>query len=73
MQKDIGRRKTMSNEDILRLWNMGLSKMQVVKEYMRQNNKRAKDKKDVDKVTMGQAMRHVEPILFKYEIGRMKN
>lgn len=63
----------MSNEDILRLWNMGLSKMQVVKEYMRQNNKRAKDKKDVDKVTMEQAMKHVEPILFKYEIGRMKN
>lgn len=63
----------MSNEDVLRLWNMGLSKMQVVKEYMRENNKRARDKKGVDKITMQQAMEHVEPILFKYETNRMKN
>lgn len=63
----------MSDEDILKLWNMGLSKMQVVKECMKENNRRAKDKKDVGKITLEQVMKHVEPILFRYEINRMKN
>lgn len=63
----------MPDENVLKLWNMGLSKMQVVKEYMRENNKRARDKRDIDKITLKQAMEHVEPILFRYEINRMKN
>lgn len=63
----------MPVENILKLWNMGLSKMQVVKEYMRENNKRARDKRDVDKITLKQAMEHVEPILLRHEMNKMKN
>lgn len=63
----------MSDEDyILNLWNMGLSRLQVIKEYMKRNNKIAKENKYVDKITMQQAMKYVEPILFRYETNRMK-
>lgn len=63
----------MSDEEIIKLWNLGLSKMAVVNQYMRNHNRTARDKKDVKRITKEQAMRYVEPILFKYEMQRMKS
>lgn len=47
--------------------------MAVVNQYMRNHNRTARDKKDVKRITKEQAMRYVEPILFKYEMQRMKS
>lgn len=63
----------MSDEEIIKSWNLGLSKMAVVNQYMRNHNRTARDKKDVKRITKEQAMRHVEPILFRYEMQRMKS
>lgn len=59
-------------EEILRLWNMGLNRMQVINEYMREHNRKAKSSRDIDRITKREAMEIVEPILFEYETQRMK-
>ena len=41
----------MSDEEIVKLWNLGLSKMAVVNQYMRNHNRTARDKKDVKRIT----------------------
>ena len=62
----------MSDEEIINLWNMGLSKMAVVSNYMREHNRKARGKKDMKRITKEQALKHVEPILFDYEMARMR-
>lgn len=62
----------MSNEDIIKLWNLGMTKMAVVTQYMKDYNRRAKDKKNMKRITKEQALKHVEPILFDYEMARMR-
>lgn len=59
-------------ETILNLWKMGLNKMAVVNQFMKAHNKKAKNDKEVEKITKEQALRYVEPILFEYETSRMK-
>lgn len=56
----------MSNEDIIKLWNLGLSKNAVINHYIRDY------KKKYGKITRTEAMKHVEPILFDYEMQRMR-
>ena len=64
----------MKDDDyVLKLWNMGLSVMQVAIEYKKYNNKLAKSFKYRDKINLQQSLQYIEPILFKYEINRMKN
>lgn len=62
----------MSDEEIIKLWNMGLSKMAVINYYMRDYNRKARSKKDMKRITREQAMKCVEPILFRYEMKRMR-
>lgn len=62
----------MSDEEVIELWNMGLSKMAVVNHYMKDHNRKAKSKKDMKRITKEQALQHVEPILFNYEMARMR-
>ncbi len=59
-------------ESILNWWRMGLSKMAVVNQYMKAHNRKAKDDKELKKINKEQALKHVEPILFEYEMARMK-
>lgn len=63
----------MTDEEIIELWSLGLSKMAVVNQYVRNHNRKARGKKDVKRITKEQAMRYVEPILFKYEMQRMNS
>ena len=62
----------MSNEEVIRLWNLGLTKMEVVRLYMDDHNRKAKNLKDMKRITKIQALAHVEPILFDYEVARMR-
>ena len=62
----------MSDEQIIKLWNMGLSKMAVINQYMKDHNRKARGKKDMKRITKEQAMKYVEPILFNYEMKRRK-
>lgn len=62
----------MSDEEIIKLWNMGLSKMAVINQYMRNHDREARGKKDMKRITKEQAMKYVEPILFDYEMARMR-
>lgn len=62
----------MSDEDLIKLWNIGLTKLGVAKEYMKKNNKKAKENKDIKRITIQQALEYVEPILFKYRMKQLK-
>ena len=62
----------MEDEYLIRIWNMGLTKMGVAKEYMRDNNKKAKTNKEIKRITKQQALEHVEPILYKYRMKQLK-
>ena len=62
----------MQDEDLIKLWNKGLTKMGVAKEYMKDNKKKAKESKEKKIITMQQAFEYVEPILFRYRIKQLK-
>jgi len=62
----------MPDEEIINLWNMGLSRMSVVTMYMKEHNRKARSKKDMKRITKQQAMQHVEPILYEYEMTRIR-
>lgn len=62
----------MQDEDLIKLWNKGLTKMGVVKEYMKDHNKKAKTNKEIKRINTQQALKHVEPILFKYRMKQLK-
>ena len=62
----------MSEEELIKSWNMGLTVNQVAKEYMKVHNKEAGKKRDIEKITNKQALEHVEPILFKYRLKQLK-
>lgn len=62
----------MSEEDLIKMWNKGLTRLSVAKEYMKENNRRAKEKKEVERITMQEALSYVEPILFKYRLKQLK-
>lgn len=62
----------MSDEDLIKLWNGGLTRIGVAKEYMKNNNRIAKEKKEIKRINTQQALQYVEPILFKYRIRQLK-
>ena len=62
----------MEKETILKLWNNGLSRMNVAKEYMKIHNKKRKQDKEIEKIDIIKSLQIVEPILFEYETERMK-
>ncbi len=62
----------MSDEDLIKLWNIGLTKIGVAKEYMKNHNKKARESKEMKRITMQQAFEHVEPILFRYRMKQLK-
>ena len=62
----------MTSEDIIRSWKTGLSKFQVADEYMREHNRRAKSNKEMKRITKYEALAHVEPIIFDYEVKGMR-
>lgn len=62
----------MEDEYLIKIWNMGLTKMGVAKEYMRNNNKKVKTNKEIKRITKQQALEHVEPILYKYRMKQLK-
>ena len=62
----------MPDEDLIKLWNIGLTKIGVAKEYMKYHNKKAKGNKEMKRITIQQAFEHVEPILFKYRMSQLK-
>ena len=62
----------MSDEDLIKMWNMGLTKIGVAKEYMKDFNKKAKTKTDVKRININQAMEYVEPILFQYRMKQLR-
>lgn len=59
-------------EIIIKLWNMGLGRIAVATNYMKEHNKNAKGKKEVKRITKEQALKYVEPILFEYETKRLR-
>lgn len=56
----------MLDEDIIKNWRMGYTKMKVAKEYMKSFNKSAERRRE-SKIKINQALEYVEPIIFKYE------
>lgn len=56
----------MTNETIIKKWRMGLTAIQVAKDYMDEYNKEAKKKKET-KITKQQALGVVEPVIFEFE------
>lgn len=62
----------MEDDDLIKMWNTGLSRINVAKEYMKDNNRKAKEKKELKRITIQQALEHVEPILFKYRMNQLK-
>lgn len=62
----------MSDEDLIKMWNVGLTRLAVAKEYMKDFNKKAKTKTDVKRININQAMEHVEPILFEYRMKQLR-
>lgn len=62
----------MSDEDLIKMWNKGLTRLAVAKEYMKENNRKAKEKKEIQRITIQQALGHVEPILFRYRVKQLK-
>ena len=51
---------------------MGLTRNAVAKEYMKDNNKKAKNKKEMKRINIQQALQYVEPILFRYRMRQLK-
>lgn len=51
---------------------MGLSKMAVTKQFMKEHNKKIKQDKDLKRIDITESLKIVEPILFEYETERMK-
>lgn len=62
----------MSDEDLIKLWNMGLTRNAVAKEYMKDNNRKPKEKKEIKRINIQQALQYVEPILFRYRMRQLK-
>lgn len=62
----------MQDEDLIKLWNMGLTRNAVAKEYMKDNNRKAKEKKEIKRINIQQALQYVEPILFRYRMSQLK-
>ena len=52
---------------------MGLTKLGVAREYMKDHNKRAKNKTDVKRINVNQALAYVEPILFDYRMRQLNS
>ncbi len=63
----------MSDEDLIKMWNIGLTRLAVAKEYMKDFNKKAKTKTNVKRIDINQALAHVEPILFDYRMKQLKS
>jgi hypothetical protein len=63
----------MSDEDLINLWNKGLTKVAVAKRYMQDFNEKAKNRTDIKKINKEQALAYIEPILFKYRMEQLKS
>lgn len=63
----------MSDEDLIKLWNSGLTKLGVAKEYMKDHNRKSKNQIDIKRISLNEALTYVEPILFKYRMKQLKN
>lgn len=63
----------MLDEDLINLWNKGLTKFAVAKRYMQDFNEKAKNRTDVKRINKEQALAYVEPILFKYRMKQLKS
>ena len=61
----------MEDKTIIDLWREGFTVQQVSKEYMNSFNKKTKNKEK--KLTLFQAQKHVEPIIFKYQTSLTKS
>lgn len=61
----------MDNKSIIDLWRKGYTVQQVSREYMNSFNKKLKSEEK--KLTLLQAQKHVEPVIFKYQTGLTKS
>lgn len=59
-------------EEILKLWKSGLSRIEVAKQYMKIHNDKRKKNKEIERIDIIKSLKIVEPVLFEYETGRMK-
>lgn len=57
----------MNNQTIIKNWKIGFSVKQISKKYMEQYNKKYKKR-----ITLLEAQKYVEPIIYKYQTGLMK-
>lgn len=65
----------MTEEEIIKSWRNGLTKLQVAEEYKKTYNKKQKQKKasDREKAINGmQALAYIEPIIYKYQMKVLK-
>lgn len=62
----------MDNDTLIDMWNAGMTRVQVAKEYMKDNNRKAKKKKEMKRITIQEALQYIEPILFEYRVKQLK-
>lgn len=62
----------MSENEIIKSWNMGLNKFQIADEYRNLQNKEASRRGDIERISKQQALAHVEPIIFNYMVKQLK-
>ena len=62
----IDEKKEMTDDRIIELWKMGLTLQQISKKYVK-NQKRKKIR-----ITINEAQKYVEPLIYSYQINLMK-
>ena len=62
----------LSEDYVINLWNLGLSRIGVCREFMQRNNHLAKYDSDFKEISFMEAMAYIEPIIFNYEKERMR-
>lgn len=65
----------MTEEEIIKSWRNGLTKLQVAEEYKKTYNKKQKQKKVSDRekaINSMQALAYIEPIIYKYQMKVLK-
>lgn len=61
----------MTEEEIIKSWRNGLTKLQVAEEYKKTYNKKQKQRKASEReklINSGQALAYIEPILYRYQM-----
>lgn len=62
----------MDDNTLIEMWNKGSTRLEVAKKYMKENNKKAKEKKEMKRITIQEALQYVEPVLFNYRMNQLK-